>query len=365
MPASLPQVLIVGGGPAGLATALRLRTHGVPVTVCDAGPGGGSRLGDRLAAKSAGLLLQLGLDPSQLTQCSRTSDGLVSVWGAPAPNVTDAWSDPFGAACHVDRRRLECVLRENAVNAGARMLDDTRVLRATQRDDGAWNIVARSAGALTTQTATALVDAGGRSGCDPFGRPRISVAHDRLVVTAFLFSTPLRQPYCGWTLVEACPDGWWYSAPLPNGRSSAMFFTDRLGANRSSQGPHELARGTKATITLERLPSGNMQRPIRASASVAQAPAGCPSSCIPVGDSALSLDPLCGGGLHVALETAIAAADAIRDWHEGRFSALDEFRNRIQRSFAAHLRARSHVYAMERRWSERPFWRNRSTVASG
>ena len=56
-------VIVVGGGPAGLAAAIRLRLDDVAVTVCDAGSSATIRLGERVSGRFRGLLTSLEMDP--------------------------------------------------------------------------------------------------------------------------------------------------------------------------------------------------------------------------------------------------------------------------------------------------------------
>ena len=53
-------VTVVGGGPAGLASAIRLRLHGLGVTVCDAGSPATIRLGERVSGRLRARLARCG-----------------------------------------------------------------------------------------------------------------------------------------------------------------------------------------------------------------------------------------------------------------------------------------------------------------
>src|SRR4249920_2809801 len=74
------RVLVAGGGPAGAAAAIRLRAHGLAVTLVDAAPSRAPVIGERLAAQGAIALQALGVWPLFLSGGHRPSPGLVSAW---------------------------------------------------------------------------------------------------------------------------------------------------------------------------------------------------------------------------------------------------------------------------------------------
>ena len=354
-------VVIAGGGPAGLAAAIRLRLHGVAATVCDAGNTGTTRLGERVSGRFRDLLSALEIEPALVAGCAQPSAGIVSLWGSSTPHLADSCLDPYGPAWHLDRPSFERVLRDRAVALGARILTDTRVVDTRLTTAGAWTVTTRNGAVTSTRDASVIVDAGGRTGRDPLGRLRLTGARDMLLATAFIFAAPLTAPSSNWTLVEACASGWWYSAPLPRNESSIMFFSDRDSAHRHETDVHKLAALTGARLTIDRIPQG---APVQVCRRVAAL--GCAvqenSLCIPIGDAALALDPLSGSGLYVAVHTGITAADAIREAANGQPEKLGEYRDCTRTTFSAHLAARARLYAAEGRWPDRPFWQRRSAL---
>ena len=283
----------------------------------------------------------------------------MSSWGWSTPQLVDSCLDPYGPAWHLDRVAFERLLRERAIASGARILSDTRVVYTRRTAAGAWTVTTRGGEGTSRHEASVIVDAGGRSGRDPLGRLRVANATDMLLATAFIFAAPLAAPSPDWTLVESCPDGWWYSAPLPRDGSSVIFFSDRDAPHRHETDVHALAALTGARLTIDRIPGGAPVQPCRRAAALGCA-AQDDSLCLPVGDAALALDPLSGSGLHVAVHTGIAAADAIRAAVNGHVEQLGEYRDSVRKMFAAHLEARARVYAAETRWPDRPFWQRRA-----
>jgi flavin-dependent dehydrogenase len=250
------------------------------------------------------------------------------------------------------------MLRDAAEGAGVCLLRNARATGAEQTRSGSWIVTIRHHDRRTTCRADVVIDARGRQPHDLTGRPR-ALSGDRLVATVFVFDTPLRAPQPDWTLIESCPGGWWYSAPLPAERASVAFFTDSdLRIARTDV--RELADVAHAGLTADRLPSA--AKPC----AIVNCPAWSLSGCsiaaptlLTVGDAACARDPLSGSGLCRSLDTAIQAADAIAAFSAGQGDALARYVAGLEASATVYAETRQRVYALERRWPDAPFWRRR------
>jgi flavin-dependent dehydrogenase len=80
-----------------------------------------------------------------------------------------------------------------------------------------------------------------------------------------------------------------------------------------------------------------------------------------VGDAAIARDPLAAEGLCFALVSAREAADTAAAMLAGDSRRQRAYTEGLNRVFGEHLEQRSHVYASEARWADRPFWQRRST----
>jgi 2-polyprenyl-6-methoxyphenol hydroxylase-like FAD-dependent oxidoreductase len=156
-----------------------------------------------------------------------------------------------------------------------------------------------------------------------------------------------------WTEIEACPDGWWYSAPLPAGQLLVVYLTDAdlLGVRH----------GRLAAIWWKRL-QRTCRTAGRAACSLVQTVYAAVCRREPVaglawaatGDAAAALDPLSGQGLVQALEGGMRAGSAILAWLQGDVRPLDAYAHWVKASFARHLILRAHYHAQERRWPGAP-----------
>ena len=133
------------------------------------------------------------------------------------------------------------------------------------------------------------------------------IIFDLLVGVAAQFYDEKAGSNC-YTLVETTPDGWWYSAPVSHDRSVAMLMTDgdlvRLHAMDVLTNWQEVLRQTK--LTEARLKGSSLLWGPRIFSAKSQRLMKDPADSKPwlaVGDAALSVDPISGGGVIRALRT--------------------------------------------------------------
>ncbi|HEX2190709.1 MAG TPA: hypothetical protein VHG51_17505, partial [Longimicrobiaceae bacterium] len=189
-----------------------------------------------------------------------------------------------------------------------------------------------------------------------------SVAADRLAgFVRFFHDRPGSDPR---TLVEAFPDGWWYTAALPGGMRVAACMTDSdLGRRLGLAGPDRwsaLLAGAPhvADVLRGAAPSGGVV--VRAARSRRlHPPAG--DGWVAVGDAVSTFDPLSSQGVLKALRSGVFAAYAVGDLLAGGdASGLERYRRFVADEFAAYLDTRDAYYGEERRWPESEFRRRRA-----
>lgn len=150
------------------------------------------------------------------------------------------------------------------------------------------------------------------------------------------------------TLVEPTDDGFWYSAPTPGEGLFALFFTDmqrgRFRADRQSVADVALA---SAPATRARISSLEPDRIATFSASPSVTEWDPNARLFPVGDAALSMDPISGAALTFALRSGLEAARAIRAVHSGRAQVGAAYERGLRQVFDGHIKARRRIYADE------------------
>lgn len=357
-------VVILGGGPAGLATAIGLRRlpgmHDVTLLVAEAGAAGRLRVGESAPPALPVPLGQLGLMERFRADGHHPCPGTASVWGRDEVGHNDFLYDPMGPAWRLDRRRFDAMLAEAARQAGAELAFDRPFLGAERSGPG-WRLHL-GGDAPRSVTARWVVDATG---------PRALFARSqgvgRLVDDSFFACARFPLIQAGkltlQTLLEAGPQGWWYAARLPDGRAIVMAATDRAGLRSIADdaGWREALAGTRligprlAPLTLdwdgapmiEPIQSGRLER------------LGGPG-WLAVGDAAASYDPISSQGVYKALADAVEVARLLSlSLHGEAGNGLAAREAAVAARFEQYRANRAYLYGLESRWPDMPFWRGR------
>jgi flavin-dependent dehydrogenase len=111
--------------------------------------------------------------------------------------------------------------------------------------------------------------------------------------------------------------------------------------------------------------SGGKAAPISRPLHVSLAPSAILSRVVgerwlAVGDAASACDPLLSQGIMKALHDGVAAARAVATCLAGAGEApLLAYQEDVFARFRQSLRLRQHLYGLERRWWQAPFWQHR------
>jgi geranylgeranyl reductase family protein len=156
-------VLVAGAGPAGSLAALLLARAGLRVTLIDRARFPRSKLcGDTVNPGARRLLASCGCI-APIDAAARRIDGML-LTGPGGIHVRAAYG-PGHAGLALTRRELDALLVEQALEAGARLEDETTVVRAaTRARDGVRGLVVRArGGGLCTRQADLVIAADGRA----------------------------------------------------------------------------------------------------------------------------------------------------------------------------------------------------------
>lgn len=157
---ALVDVAVVGGGPAGLATAGALARRGASVTVLERASSSALRLGETLGAEVRPLLGELGAWEAveDVLRTQLPFRGVRSAWGSDVLSERASIVHPLGEGWLVDRARFDARLGEWAVSQCASLRVDVGACDVVCESDGSLRIDARG-GAVFART---VVDASGR-----------------------------------------------------------------------------------------------------------------------------------------------------------------------------------------------------------
>ncbi len=355
-------VVIVGAGPAGAATAINLAPFRRVVLV-ERRAEVVARVGESLVPAARRLFADMGLLERFLEEQHEPWYCNCSVWGSPEPEEKDFMRDPDGPGWHLDRRRFESWLRAIATERGAELLAPATLDHLEPRDKG-WFVRLKTDDESVELKARFIIDAGGQSA--PVARKLglRSTVHQSLVC-CWMYGRDQCAGARGLTYVEAVRDGWFYTAPVPDGRRILAFHTDAdLPLARAISKPNGLiewleeARGLASLLAgVGFVPEGDSN--VTSVRSAVLDPA-VEEGWLATGDAAISFDPLSSQGLFNALFTGLAAAEAADSYLCGDRRSLTQYQETIRSVFDAYRAKLSAVYAAEKRWPDAPFWQRRN-----
>jgi geranylgeranyl reductase family protein len=326
-------VLVVGGGPAGAAAAIRAAAAGLSVVVCDkASFPRDKTCGDGLTASALRLLERLGLDPAavggwqpvgevvirspsgRVVELPLPADGL---FAAVAPRATlDAALLAVAAGCGADVRQgaaLEALAQVGST-VEAKVGDASVTARYVVAADGMYSTARRLTGASGPHLGE----------WHAFRQYFTGVADRRLWV---IFERDLLPGYA-WVF------------PVGGGRANVGFgIPRRPGVSArpmAGQWRDLLARPSLQTLLGGAEPEAH-HRAWPIPADLARAPL-CEGRVFFVGDAAGATDPMTGEGIAQALLTGILAAESIAGAGQDAAAAERSYRAAVRHHLAPDVR---------------------------
>ena len=354
MPSGRADFVVVGGGPAGAAAALTLRRHapGRRVVLFEAGLHDRAKPGEILPALGQGLLRQIGVWKPFRAAAFVESRAVVSAWAGEVLDERHSIFSAQSAGWQLDRARFDSLLVEAAAAAGTAVRLGTAV-RSAVREGRNWRLRLTDGDFV----AGAVIWATGRNwGLARSLGAKLRVHGHLAAYTRFFDGAPgdCRM------VVEARPEGWWYSADLPDQRRVVACLTDPdLGGElRDPKSWYRALATTRLVGPL--LPSSARETAaVVKSAGTATVHPAAGERWVAAGDSLFAADPLSSRGIVHALRSGILAAYAASDMLDGHEElARTRYAMIASHGFAGYARALAAHYAAAARW-DTTFWQRR------
>lgn len=356
---NLYTVAIIGGGPAGITTALTLTARGISNCVVEASDRPNRKIGEALPPNAKPLLKQLGI--SALVEEERHIEyyGNKSCWGDDDLQQKEFISDIHGHGYLLDRLYFEQQLWDCYLARSGDLLNGYRLNKISRIDKGFTLNIGNKAQSINLQSKY-VVDATGRkaSVCRQLGIDKINLDSQFALSLTAKMDIPLPRQI----LVEATQNGWWYVAPNGEYEMTMMFFTLRQLIPQKHEIELFLKKELESCIHLSKIISSSSisnaaVKIMSAGTSRLEVPYG--KNWVAVGDAAFSFDPISSYGITSALASGYYAAQAIASQLSGKSEAMDAYRYIVENAFQAYQEKLAIHYNIELRWKDSQYWKNR------
>ncbi|HEX5099405.1 MAG TPA: NAD(P)/FAD-dependent oxidoreductase [Polyangiaceae bacterium] len=314
-------VIVIGGGPAGSTVATRLAQAGRKVLVFEKERFPRFHIGESLLPCSMPMFRELGVLPKLEDGRFLPKYGAEFVTADGALKQRYAFADGLvpgaGSAFEVDRAELDQVLLEHAVAAGARVEEESTVVRFDCDLERGVDVVVRAAdGSEMTHHAEMLVDASGQSALLPsrLGLREMEASLRNFAVFSHFEgadrATGEREGDISVVLVN---EGWWWVIPLRGDRTSVGLVGPAKGLKGEKPDETFFAARMQATPYIaERFARARRVAPVRTISDwsyKSRALAG--DRWLLVGDAGAFIDPVFSTGVYLGMTGAFEAARAI------------------------------------------------------
>jgi flavin-dependent dehydrogenase len=366
-------VLVVGGGPAGTATALSLMQSArcakisLDVTLICAPESPRLLIGETIPPAASAYLSELNVAHILEQGGHLSCPGSISVWGNDKPGFNDFFFMPQGQGYHLNRRRFNQQLQDECSISGVNVLVNTKLKKLIQQGNGYLvELDSKESEALTYFDF--IVDASGHHGAVIRHLDIAKNQLDRVISICAFFDLAEQPESLAHTLVSSDPLGWWYGTQIPDKRALISLCTDEEELKR-----HQLASPenwyqallanhwffAQCCQQFAQLDFTHLELHIHPS------PSGILSNVVgetwlAVGDAASCYDSISSAGITKALYHGNLAGKAITDYFENKSRlSLLTYQLQVFADFRAYYALQQDHYRTETRYAQCGFWQRR------
>ena len=359
------EVIIIGGGPAGIATALTLSSQGVSHCIVEARLEPTRKLGEAIPPNAKPLLKKLGIQHLLEAKEHIAYYGNKSCWGSDQLEQKEFIKEIYGHGYLLDRLHFEKQLREQVQLSGTECLFGYKLKKVVHSEKG---ITATIENEVETNILTAkyIVDATGRKAtvCKQLGGIKQAIDNQFALVFKATLSTPIPHQI----MVESTKNGWWYMAPQGTTALSLMFFTEQDLLPKKNKRSEYLKNELEATFHIsEHTAKAHINfeeiKIMPAGTSKLDKPYG--DNWLAVGDAAFTFDPISSYGITSALATGYYAGHAITSALANKADAMLAYNYLIDTAFQTYMEKLQVQYFLETRWEDSVYWETKQKSLEG
>lgn len=351
----MPDILVIGGGPAGSTAATLLSRKGFSVTLLERERFPRFQVGESLLPYNNDLFARLGVTEQLVTGDFFPKYGAEFVTGDGTLTTTFRFDrtldDPYRRSFQVTRSEFDHLLLRNAAKNGVDVREETSVA-AVVLDDRSRAVVKTAEGELIE--ARFVIDASGHGsviGNRVGGKSDI----ESLRKVAFFahYRKVKRVPGHdgGNTLIVVLRDAWFWMIPITAELMSVGLVVNRDHARNCGLGPEALLDRTIAGTPYVRQRMKEAERTTQVYArrdfSYSMQRMVGPNYAL-IGDAAGFIDPIFSTGVFMAMKSADLVAEAVEQRLRGGSSLLlRRYEKRMQRALGKYFRFISNFYRRE------------------
>jgi flavin-dependent dehydrogenase len=343
---------VVGGGPAGSTAAARLRQLGRSVVLLEKTPHPRFHIGESLLPFTLGLMKKTGFlpvleradfVPKMAGRFTTADDSLGHTF-----YFSDAFTPEYPSAYQVLRSRFDHLMLDHSRSCGAEVREQHTVRDATFAADRVTLDVLDAEGRPYTLQARYLADATGR---DAFLTAKFSLRQPepglrKVAIFAHLTGCVRDDGRdAGNTISYLIRNGWIWWIPLPDDVTSIGVVVDGDVFKQARMSPEDYFNHVveRVPALAPRLTHARRVSPVHTTSDFSYGTRALTGDrWLLLGDAGFFLDPIFSSGVHLAVTSGIAAAEAIDAALDrpasaprafGRYARMMRYNQRLYRTF--------------------------------
>lgn len=352
----------MGGGPSGTAAAITLKRYTkLSVLIIERKTFNDYHAGESVSPAIFSLLDYLGLSREKFTDEHMLSYGHAAAWGNDSLFVRDFMFTGQGNGLHLDRKKFDTLLLEEASNIGIDVLQPAEITTIEHLDD--WLLTIRGTTTETTVSARYLIDCSGKNAIIVKNKKRLVHKEDSLIALYAYYNLPKNLTLHQQTILETTEHGWYYLSPLPDNKVAIAFITDadilkKLDLNNPQSWLENGLKTNHISKILAQLSIPEAFRHYAIHSRIASLPDN--ENWTAAGDAVACFDPISSMGIGHAINSGIQSARVAEAFLNGDYQTGRTYMQFLFKHFENYLSMRHGFYSVEKRWEEAPFWKRRA-----